>query len=171
MEADLKEMNNGVETLERNLVELQELHYVLQYTDPFFAHVSLSATCLLTRHNLIFDHLVTLAPHLLSLLLDHLHFHVWVTNCSIWLCITLSLKQLLSSFCEPHSDSCISQHSVSDIPAHWHDPCHCTISHSCLFSVHAQNLFSTNPFHHRMFASCFCRSWNSCYLLSSFYLF
>jgi len=40
MEADLKEMNNGVETLERNLVELQELHYVLQYTDPFFAHVS-----------------------------------------------------------------------------------------------------------------------------------
>jgi len=40
MEADLKEMNNGVETLERNLVELQELHYVLQYTDPFFEHVS-----------------------------------------------------------------------------------------------------------------------------------
>jgi len=42
MEADLKEMNNGVETLERNLVELQELHYVLQYTDPFFVHVSLA---------------------------------------------------------------------------------------------------------------------------------
>jgi len=41
MEADLKEMNNGVETLERNLVELQELHYVLRYTDPFFEHVSL----------------------------------------------------------------------------------------------------------------------------------
>jgi len=40
MEADLKEMNNGVETLERNLVELQELRYVLQYTDPFFVHVS-----------------------------------------------------------------------------------------------------------------------------------
>ena len=40
MEADLKEMNNGVETLERNLVELQELHYVLRYTDPFFIHVS-----------------------------------------------------------------------------------------------------------------------------------
>jgi len=40
MEADLKEMNNGVETLERNLVELQELNYVLQYTDPFFEHVS-----------------------------------------------------------------------------------------------------------------------------------
>jgi len=43
MEADLKEMNNGVETLERNLVELQELHYVLQYTDPFFEHVSSSS--------------------------------------------------------------------------------------------------------------------------------
>lgn len=41
MEADLKEMNNGVETLERNLVELQELLYVLQYTAPFFEHVSL----------------------------------------------------------------------------------------------------------------------------------
>ena len=41
MEADLKEMNSGVETLERNLVELQELQYVLQYTDPFFEHVSL----------------------------------------------------------------------------------------------------------------------------------
>jgi len=40
MEADLKEMNNGVETLERNLVELQELRYVLQYTDTFFVHVS-----------------------------------------------------------------------------------------------------------------------------------
>jgi len=40
MEADLKEMNNGVETLERNLVELQELHYVLRYTEPFFEHVS-----------------------------------------------------------------------------------------------------------------------------------
>jgi len=40
MEADLKEMNSGVETLEQNLVELQELHYVLQYTDPFFVHVS-----------------------------------------------------------------------------------------------------------------------------------
>jgi len=45
MEADLKEMNNGVETLERNLVELQELHYVLQYTDPFFVHVSSSDLC------------------------------------------------------------------------------------------------------------------------------
>jgi len=48
MEADLKEMNNGVETLERNLVELQELHYVLQYTDPFFVHVSSLISLLFT---------------------------------------------------------------------------------------------------------------------------
>lgn len=40
MEADLKEMNSGVEALERNLVELQELHHVLRYTEPFFEHVS-----------------------------------------------------------------------------------------------------------------------------------
>jgi hypothetical protein len=40
MEADLKDLNNSVESLERNYVELQELMYVLDCTDPFFAHVS-----------------------------------------------------------------------------------------------------------------------------------
>ena len=39
MESDLKELNASVEALERNFVELQELRYVLQYTDSFFQQV------------------------------------------------------------------------------------------------------------------------------------
>jgi len=39
-ESELRELNTNVETLERNYVELQELKYVLHYTDDFFQQSS-----------------------------------------------------------------------------------------------------------------------------------
>ena len=38
-ESELRELNTNVESLERNFMELQELKWVLHYTDLFFTQV------------------------------------------------------------------------------------------------------------------------------------
>jgi len=40
MEADLKDLTNSVDSLERNFFELEELLHVLDFTNPYFEHVS-----------------------------------------------------------------------------------------------------------------------------------
>lgn len=41
MEADLRDLTNSVESLKKNYLELEELCHVLQFTNPYFEHVSL----------------------------------------------------------------------------------------------------------------------------------
>lgn len=44
MEADLRDLTNSVESLRKNYLELEELCHVLQFTNPYFEHVSLIFT-------------------------------------------------------------------------------------------------------------------------------